>query len=267
MSHLDPEVLALLALGEQVGGEEDRAHLAECADCAADLSAMRHTVTVARSTVDEPELEQPAPRVWSAIAADLGLGPDVADDPLGDRTTPPAEDAGRAETVPPTSAGPASPARHRARGARRRRSSVVWVLAASFAIVAVVGGGLWAALARNAPTAIAEAVLDAFPDHAQAEGTAQVDEARDGARTLRVTLSGEETSDDYREVWLIRNDGNALISLGVLDGDSGEFPIPSGVDLAEYDLVDISVEPVDGDPAHSGDSIVRGQLRFDAGTA
>ena len=33
-----------------------------------------------------------------------------------------------------------------------------------------------------------------------------------------------------------------------------------GVDLDEYSIVDISVEPIDGDPAHSGDSIVRGQL-------
>lgn len=36
--------------------------------------------------------------------------------------------------------------------------------------------------------------------------------------------------------------------------------IPDGINIARYDLVDISAEPFDGNPAHSGDSIVRGQL-------
>ena len=57
-------------------------------------------------------------------------------------------------------------------------------------------------------------------------------------------------------------DGQALISLGVLDDSSGTFRVPDSVDLDEYRLVDISFEPVDGDPAHSGDSIVRGELDF-----
>jgi len=34
------------------------------------------------------------------------------------------------------------------------------------------------------------------------------------------------------------------------------------VDLKNYVLVDVSQEPVDGDPNHSGDSIVRGELSF-----
>ena len=94
------------------------------------------------------------------------------------------------------------------------------------------------------------------------ECAAEVEQSRDGTRTITVTLEGEAEADDYREVWLIRNDGAALISVGMLEGSSGSFPIPEGVDLAEYDLVDISFEPIDGNPAHSGDSIVRGQLAF-----
>ena len=94
-------------------------------------------------------------------------------------------------------------------------------------------------------------------------GQAEVDDDGDGRRTLTVTLEGDELADgDYREVWLIREDGQALISLGVLDDASGTFRVPDGVDLDEYRLVDISFEPVDGDPAHSGDSIVRGELDF-----
>jgi hypothetical protein len=64
-----------------------------------------------------------------------------------------------------------------------------------------------------------------------------------------------------REVWLIRSDASGLVSLGLLDGPSGRFTVPSGIDLADYPIVDVSAEPVDGEPAHSGDSIVRGELR------
>lgn len=95
-----------------------------------------------------------------------------------------------------------------------------------------------------------------------AVGSAEVDEDKTGARTLTVSLAGEDGSDDYREVWLIRNDGKALISLGVLDAERGVFAIPENVDLDDYDLVDISFEPIDGDPTHSGNSIVRGTLDF-----
>ena len=139
---------------------------------------------------------------------------------------------------------------------------VLWALAASVALILVVGAGLWVGIGRLAPSPIATAALEAFPSHPQAAGTAEVEEGRDGTRTLTVTLEGEVDADDYREVWLIRNDGAALISVGVLQGSSGSFPIPEGVDLSEYDLVDISFEPIDGDPTHSGDSIVRGQLEF-----
>ena len=51
------------------------------------------------------------------------------------------------------------------------------------------------------------------------------------------------------------------MSLGLLEGASGRFVVPDGIDLDEFTLVDVSAEPVDGDPAHSGDSIVRGELQ------
>ena len=65
---------------------------------------------------------------------------------------------------------------------------------------------------------------------------------------------------DVREVWLIRSDASGLAGLG-LYGSSGRFAVPEGIDLDEFTLVDVSAEPVDGNPAHSGDSIVRGELR------
>jgi hypothetical protein len=54
------------------------------------------------------------------------------------------------------------------------------------------------------------------------------------------------------------------VSLGVVSGASGTFAIPAGVDITQYVLVDISDQPYNGNPAHSGNSIVRGQLRGSA---
>jgi len=61
-------------------------------------------------------------------------------------------------------------------------------------------------------------------------------------------------------VLLAGSDASELISLGILSGTSGTFTIPDGLDLGTFDLVDVSEEPFDGDPQHSGDSIVRGSL-------
>ncbi len=151
-----------------------------------------------------------------------------------------------------TSALPvASPASARVR--RRRSSARIWVLAASLALV-VAGGvrDVGPLVSSNlTPVPVATAELDPFPDHPVRPARQRSARTTEGGRALTVTLDGEARADEYREEWLIRNDGAALISLGVLESSSGTFAIPAGVDLAEYDLVDISFEPVDGDPAHS----------------
>jgi len=278
VSHLDPDQLALIALGEPVASADELSHLASCRQCKDDVAAMAHAVVVARSTMDETQLDLPPARVWDRIAEELALSPAVAANPLDAHAG--VESAGfdaPAASAQPTAAqepapidqGPADPApstppstAESTQPTRRRSLGVLWALAASVALVLVVGAGVWIGFGRLAPTPIATAALEAFPSHPEATGTAEVAEGRDGTRTLKVTLDGDAEADEYREVWLIRNDGAALISVGVLEGESGSFPIPEGVDLSEYDLVDISFEPIDGDPAHSGDSIVRGQLEF-----
>jgi hypothetical protein len=61
-------------------------------------------------------------------------------------------------------------------------------------------------------------------------------------------------------VWLIDRDVTRLVSLGVLTGSEGRFAVPPSLDLTEFPVVDVSDEPLDGDPAHSGRSIIRGLL-------
>jgi hypothetical protein len=63
------------------------------------------------------------------------------------------------------------------------------------------------------------------------------------------------------EVWLIDPDTGQLQTVGLTDGRARRLVVPAGIDPATFSLVDVSREPVDGEPAHSGDSIVRGQLR------
>jgi anti-sigma-K factor RskA len=71
--------------------------------------------------------------------------------------------------------------------------------------------------------------------------------------------------DEDLELWLIQPDaeGNPadLVSLGLVDPDEpGTFDVPIAYDPDVYFVVDISVEPRDGDATHSGRSILRGAL-------
>ncbi|WP_129338977.1 anti-sigma factor [Cellulomonas endophytica] len=261
--HVDPETLALLALGEGDGAV--RAHVDACPGCTAELAQLGAAVAVGRATVGDGALVAPPAQVWNRISAELGLAPartaapHAAQDALlrAVRATPP--DAATAGPLPDGSA-PDEPATADVvplGRARRRRTPLVAALVG----VAAVGAG--AVVVANLPDRTAEpvatAVLDAFPDWPDATGTATL--ARDDrARRLTVQVSAEPAGGDFREVWLIASDGSGLVSLGVLEGDRGTFTVPDGLDLSVYDLVDVSDEPVDGDPAHSGDSIVRGPL-------
>lgn len=68
--HSDPELLALLALGEDAGTPQEREHVATCAVCAAELAELQQVVALARSAADLA-LVEPASRVWEAIRAEI----------------------------------------------------------------------------------------------------------------------------------------------------------------------------------------------------
>ena len=243
--HIDPERLALLAMGEPALSPVESDHLAHCPQCVDELSGLRHAAIAGRASIEVGDLEAPPESVWNRIADELSLS--VAQQTSQPQPQPLSQ---------PLSRSPSVPVR-----ATRRRRWWAWALAAAFVVVAGTGLGTWALL-RPFSTEVAEASLAPFPAHSGAEGTAVVEESRDGSLAVRVRLSADAAPDTYREVWLITADAKALVSLGVLEGDDATFPVPNGVDLSDYVLVDVSQEPVDGDPAHSGDSIVRGELTF-----
>lgn len=250
MSHLDPDQLALLALGEHVATDSDRAHLSECRACKNSVADMTNTVRIARAAVDTADLECPPPTVWARIHDELRLHHTPTSTPI---PPPPVE--------PPVANAPPLPP-HLPRPRRRARTTRLWTLVASTVLLATIGVTIWGLLSpRLDSTVIVSATLEAFPEHPNATGHARVIENADGTRTLTVTVDTSPPSGDYLEVWMIREDGQAIISLGILDRPTDAFPVPAGLNLTTFNLVDVSAEPLDDDPTHSGDSIVRGQLR------
>jgi anti-sigma-K factor RskA len=234
MRHLDPDTTALLAIGE-VAKPSDREHLAECAQCADDVSALARAAAVGRSTLSAGDLIAPDPRVWSRISEELSLAPELAPAPV--------------VTLRPRS--------------RLRRLQLV--LAAAAAIALVFGGlATWQSLQPAPESVLATATLDALPAWPGATGRATVETSAKGDRSLHVSVDAPSPPAGFLEVWLMTSDAKRLVSLGVVSGASGTFAIPAGVDITQYVLVDISDQPYNGNPAHSGNSIVRGQLRGSA---
>jgi anti-sigma-K factor RskA len=94
---------------------------------------------------------------------------------------------------------------------------------------------------------------------AAARGQAIIRE-RDGQRVLRLDLEGVSArSGEYLELWLIDTNVKGMVSLGLAE-NGHDYVLPAGLALGEYPVVDVSTEPYDGDPAHSGSSLVRGLL-------
>lgn len=256
MPHLDPEQLSLLALYDAWQDENTTEHLRNCSECAADYAALRRAVNAVRTTPDASSLEAPGPHVWAGIHRELGLSPSLQEDPLA---APQAEDPTAEQAVPP--AKPQSLDEARARVARRKNAAWwqrpgTWLVAAAAAVLLVAGGTVFSL--NQAPAPVAQAELTPLAQFS-ATGSAKVVRANDGSRTLEVKLSKDEAQ-GYQEVWLIAPDLSRLVSLGVMNSDTGTFDVPAGLELTDFPIVDVSDEPVDGNPAHSSVSIVRGTL-------
>ena len=261
MEHVDPELLAMTALGEPVTDDADRRHLAGCAECAAEVSSLVAVVATGRSVTDADVLVAPPAAVWDRIRAELALS--VTAETVAAETVA-AEPVVIQTVVTQTAVGPTPAATTLSPVVPLRRRRTPWLAAAAAAglIVGGVGGAWWASGDRAGPAqpaVVAQAALEPLPGW-DASGTALVEKQADGARVLVVTLEGGAQAGDFREVWLIDRDVQRLVSLGVLEGSGGRFTVPAGLDLTDFAVVDVSQEPFDGVPAHSGDSIVRGIL-------
>jgi hypothetical protein len=245
--HTNPDLLALLALGEDVAPEEDLVHISGCSDCRAELAAFTAAAGSARRA-GEATLVAPRPEVWQQISRELHL-----------HTPLTALDAGDPPADPP--AGPTEPRSGQPAHHRRVRLAA-FVLAAALALA--VGIGLGANLDRVAPGGqreVATVPLNALPAWPGSSGKAVVEEDGNGNRTLVVTVDSPEPASGPREVWMTTTTADPMIAMGYLRDGEGRFPIDPSIDLQRFRLIDISQEPAgDEDFRHSGDSMLRGKL-------
>lgn len=246
MSHVQADRLVLAALGEAPLDEPERSHVDTCASCGRELESLGAVAEVARRTRGLDELPAPPQRVWDAIVEELSPG-------------------GAEIAVLPSA--PRAPRTQRGRRPR-------WLAPAAAAVAAAAAAVLGTVLVVRQPEPALPSCtgqrveLGALPGTpSQVHGSVCLADA--GERSLRVEAVGMPTPNDaVYTVWLIDPsslsdpDGIRLQALGNMgELPDADFPVPGTIDLSTYSVVDISREPNDGDAAHSGDSLLRGQLK------
>jgi hypothetical protein len=263
VSHTDPMILALLALGETAGMADDAGHTETCARCRAELARLIEVVELARRGPGE-RLEAPPPQVWDRIAAAAGVSP-AGTVPAGNGAVPADNGAaaGNGATVP-AGTGAAAPGREplARRGILARRRLATGLAGLAAGLIIGIGGtaGIVQLTEAPAPRLVAQielSPLPQFPQWQDATGTA-VMRATASQQVIVITLHAPDKSGFY-EVWLLARDGVSMISLGDLNaGHTGTFTIPPGVDLRYYSRIDVSLQPFNGSTQHSNTSVVRG---------
>jgi hypothetical protein len=252
VSHTDPEILALRALGETAGSARDDEHAETCPRCRAELARLTEVVLLARGERAGERLQAPPPQVWDRIAAAAGADPV----PVSPATA--AANGTSAAAVPRI-----RPRRGLRPGRPRRRLATGLAGLAAGLIIGIAGTAgivqLTQAPATRVVAQIALSPLPQFPQWQGAAGTA-VMRATASQQLMAVTLHAPRQPGFY-EVWLLARDGVSMISLGDLNaGHTGTFIIPPGTDLHDYSRIDISLQPFDGSTQHSKTSVVRGSL-------
>jgi hypothetical protein len=155
------------------------------------------------------------------------------------------------------------------RSRRARRYGMLLAVAAA-AVLAIGGAGMMVGgSADEAVVARAELGYQSGPgfDALGASATAQAELVeRDGR--YEIVLEDADLPSDLGEpadleLWLIETDAEGNIvdiaSVAVVEG-AGTYDVPSSIDVETHRIVDISIEPRDGDASHSSRSILRGTL-------
>ncbi len=223
---MHPDQLAALALDPDLAEDDDRTHLDDCARCRREVATLRAVSERAKRA--QPDEVPPAPpeTIWDSVVAELSASDDLP---------PPAAERSRPFVLQHSFALAAV-------------LVALVVIAAAVVLLPSRGGGGGAV--------VAEAALEPLTDVPAARATLVLDEEQ---RTLRIDTEALPEIDGYYELWLLTADASGLVSLGPVE--SGQrYDIPSTLDTSVYSVVDISREPLDGDPAHSADSVLRGPL-------
>lgn len=178
---------------------------------------------------------------------------EVPSDDLFDRIL-----AGLEEPAPqPATAREPVPAKSRS---RTRFTGLRWprlaVGAAAAAAAAIVIGVL--ALSGDGPRPDARAAISGKPEFAAVSGEAEVFNAGEQGGTLvvRMTSVPPAPGGHHSEVWVLREGSETMESVGEVSPNAGEAELEVALPGAgPFAAVDVSVEPDDGDPEHSGRSL------------
>jgi len=252
MPSIDPDdrILALLRgePGEQPASADEY------------VAARLGRVARAGDPIADEELPAPPPEVWDRVAAELGLGgaDDVSgpDPARGDLPDPPPPSAEGEATVVPLASRPS----RSGRSGRPWRPGRGFVLAAASVLALAAVGAALLTNRSGGSQVVAEVALQ--PLEGSGSGQARLVRSADGRAYLRLDQQlGSLPEGTYAEVWLIDPTSNLqrMVSLGSVDG-ADRLVIPRGIDPAVYRVVDVSIEPADGVPTHSGRSVLRGTM-------
>jgi RNA polymerase sigma-70 factor (ECF subfamily) len=250
-----PATVALGLLADDERAVADRL-LAEDPTFRAEVDR-RRAATTALTTLDRLGWEPVPP----PPLGDLGLAPPPARGALRRRLarlhgTPSARGPLARLRGMPSAGGGEETRRDTPPGRRLALSGALAVAAAAVVVlVLVLGGGGDDGPGAAPATTLA---LRALPGPA---GHASLTIAGDDAR-LRGSGPPSSGAHDYYEAWLADARGR-MVSMGTFRvGRDGRVDVhmPIAVDVHHYALVDVSLEPDDGDPAHFATSVLRARL-------
>ena len=246
--HDADDLVVRAALGEPLT-EDEQAWLDEDPALQERVAEFVEIVDLARSAPDEVASDEQIDHLWAGIAAEA-FGPREAFGPS----------EGAADEVRAPDPAPADPGPDVAPVVSIRSRRVRWVglaAAAAAVVVALVAVGPFGS---PPPRPLAAADLRPVGEVEVAPVAAEFVAA--GSHTeLRVDLSAlPDQQDAFYEVWLLDLDEGRLLSLGPLRPD-GTYALPDGTEVGDFPTVDVSVEPHDGDPTHSGSSVLRGPVQ------
>ena len=103
------------------------------------------------------------------------------------------------------------------------------------------------------------------PADPNASGRVSIAQAGAGKRSVKLHVDGLPRTgrDAFYELWLLGDDGQ-LVALGTFRVDeagNATVQVPLAVDPSNFRYFDISRQPNNGNPKHSGDSVLRGETR------
>ena len=200
----------------------------------ADLAALARTLSLGDTHLDSPPAD-----LWPAIEQRVAAGE-------------------RSSDTRRSGAGSASEQRARQQRRLMALGAAAAIIAAVVGLVAFISRGDGPSGTRIDEVALTNKGLDLAG--AASHASATLVRTNDGSYALDIHTSDlPSVADGFLELWIIDPTVTGMYSLGPLHG-SGRYALPQHVDPAAFPIIDVSIEPTDGAPTHSGKSILRGEL-------